>query len=198
MWRSELVKVNLIMPVGNASVNTLLTVSCSDLLVLVASGDRTALRSLYSFAGPKLFAICLKMMKNRAEAEDVFQDAFVKIWERSWQYDATKGEALAWLATVTRNTALDRLRAPRRQHVSIDDDVTAEIDKAMSVDMVIPSGDLNRCLTDLRQEYRDAVVLAFVNGYTHEELAQKLGKPLGTIKSWVSRGLKQLKECMEQ
>jgi RNA polymerase sigma-70 factor, ECF subfamily len=177
-----------------------LTVSSSELLALVATGDRKALRLLYDEAGPKLFAICLRMMKNRVEAEDVFQDTFVKIWERSWQFDAAKGDAMAWLATVARNTALDKLRSPKRQHVSIDNTVTAEIDRAMSVlpQSHMIDGDLNRCLNALRQDYKDAVMLAFVEGLTHEELAERLGKPLGTIKSWVNRGLKQLKDCMER
>jgi RNA polymerase sigma-70 factor, ECF subfamily len=139
------------------------------------------------------------MMKSRSEAEDVLQDAFVKIWEKSWQYEAGKGDALAWLATVTRHTALDRLRTHKRGHVTIDDDVTNEIDQAMSVkpEATGEFGDLDRCLRGLREDYRNAVVLAYTKGMTHEELAEQLGKPLGTIKSWVARGLAQLRECMQ-
>lgn len=173
-------------------------VSPSELLSRVAEGDRAAFRQVYDIAGPRLFAICLRMLRTRTEAEDVLQDAFVKIWERSWQYDATKGNAMAWLATIARNTALDRLRAPGRRHITIDDDVTAEIDRAMSVAAVdvMGHGELDRCLSGLRDDYRKAIVMTFVNGLTHEELAAELGKPLGTIKSWINRGLAQLKDCM--
>jgi RNA polymerase sigma-70 factor (ECF subfamily) len=175
-----------------------LSVLCSELLERTAAGDRQAFRTLYQSAGPKLFAITLRMMRGREEAEDVLQDAFVKIWEKSWQYDPAKGDALAWLATVTRHAALDRLRKQPKSHVAFDEAVVEEIDGAM-----VPGGpdlgeahDLQRCLSALRADYRKAVVLAYVNGLTHEELAEQLGKPIGTVKSWVRRGLDQLKGCM--
>lgn len=180
-------------------MNPLQAVNPSELLNRIANGDRQAFRQLYDGTGSRLFAICLRMMKSRPEAEDVLQDAFVKIWEKSWQYDPAKGDALAWLATVTRHTALDRLRSHKQGHVTIDDDVSAEIDLVMSVkpEATGEFGDLDRCLRGLRDDYRNAVVLAYTKGMTHEELAEQLGKPLGTIKSWVTRGLAQLRECMQ-
>ncbi len=176
------------------------TVTCSELLQQIAEGDRRAFRDLYGQVGPKLFAVCLRMMKTRAEAEDVLQDAFVKIWERSWQFDPAKGDGLAWAATVTRHTALDRLRSRTRTYVSIDEDVTAEIDAAVSTevsDHIGEFGALDRCLGVLREDFRKAVVMSYVNGLTHEELARSMGKPLGTVKSWVNRGLAELRECMD-
>lgn len=184
-----------------ASKSSVTNVTCSDLLCQIAGGDRRAFKALYDFVGGKLFAICLRMMKSRTEAEDVLQDAFVKIWEKSWQFDPAKGDGMAWLATVTRHTALDRLRAKPKAQVSLDDETTLEIDQKASVSMPENLGDygnLDRCLGGLREDYRNAVVLAYMNGLTHEELAQALGKPLGTVKSWVTRGLAQLKECMDQ
>lgn len=173
-------------------------VTCSDLLCRVAQGERAAFRMLYDQSAPRLSAICLRMMTSRAEAEEVLQDVFVKIWERSWQFDPAKGDGLGWMAIVARHTALDRLRARKGGHVSIDDDVSAEIDLAMSVQAVDTSdqGDLARCLGGLRDDYRNAVVMAYVRGMTHEELAVAMNKPLGTIKSWITRGLAQLKDCM--
>lgn len=175
------------------------SVSYADMLTRIAAGDRPAFRDLYAQAGPKLFAICLRMMKSRDQAEDVFQEAITKIWERSWQFDAGKGDAMAWLATVTRHCALDRLRKQPKAHVSFDEEITGEIDAYTPVLDIGAgnSGDLRRCLEQLREDYRNAVVLAYVNGLTHEELAGRLGKPVGTIKSWVRRGLEQLKECMD-
>jgi RNA polymerase sigma-70 factor (ECF subfamily) len=104
------------------------------------------------------------------------------------------------MATVTRNTALDRLRAGKQVTVSIDDDVTEEIDRAMSVAPQYSgeNRDLARCLDNLREDFRNVVVLAYVKGLSHKELAETFGKPVGTIKVWASRGLAQLKECMEQ
>ena len=174
-------------------------VSYAEMLLRVAEGNRAAFRNLYAAAGPKLFAICLRMMRSRDQAEDVFQEAFAKIWERSWQFDPGKGEAMAWLATVTRHCALDRLRRTPAGDVSFDEAVAEEIDaRTAALDLQAgDSADLRRCLEGLREDYRNAVVLAYVNGLTHEELAEKLGKPVGTIKSWVRRGLEQLKECMD-
>lgn len=179
-------------------MDTLESVNITDLLLLVANGDRSAFRQVYNLAGPRLYAICLRLMRTRSEADDVFQDAFVKIWERSWQFEADKGNPFAWLATIARNTALDRLRAPRRVHVTIDDDTTAEIDRAISVAPinVLEHGDLDRCLSKLRENFRKAITMAYVQGLTHDELSAALGKPVGTIKSWITRGLSQLKDCM--
>jgi RNA polymerase sigma-70 factor (ECF subfamily) len=172
------------------------TVSYPDIMARVARGDRAAFRILYAQAGPRLFAICLRMMRARDQAEDVLQEAFIRIWERSWQFDPEKGEALAWLATVTRHCALDRLRRSAAPLVAFDDDVVAEIDAEVAACGDEGAG-LRRCLEHLREDYRNAVVLAYVNGLTHEELAVRLGRPAGTIKSWVRRGLAQLKECMD-
>jgi RNA polymerase sigma-70 factor, ECF subfamily len=174
-------------------------VSSSELLLAIANGNRAAFRTLYAEAGPRLFAICLRMMKARDQAEDVMQAAFVRIWERSHQFDPAKGEAMAWLATVTRHCALDRLRAQPKATISFDESVVEEMDGHMAAFEASPGGhgDLHRCLKRLREDYRNVVVLAYVNGLTHDELAVRFGKPLGTVKSWVKRGLEQLKECMD-
>ena len=173
-------------------------VSYRDMLTRVAEGDRAAFRALYTQAGPRLFAICLRMMKARDQAEDVLQEAFIRIWERSWQFDPGRGEALAWLATVTRHCALDRLRRTTAPHVAFDDEVMAEIDSHVTACADAGGPELRHCLEHLREDYRNAVVLAYVNGLTHDELAGRLGRPVGTIKSWVRRGLAQLKECLER
>ena len=174
------------------------SVDINDMLLQVALGDRQAFRVLYAKAGPRLYAICLRMMRTRDQADDVYQEAFVKVWERSWQFDPAKGDGLAWLATVTRHCALDRLRRVPKNHVAIDEAVSFEIDALALTDQAEPEDTrgLHRCLSLLREDYRTAVVLAYVNGLTHEELATRLGRPLGTIKSWVKRGLEQLKDCM--
>jgi RNA polymerase sigma-70 factor, ECF subfamily len=176
------------------------TVSIDDLLLSVANGDRAAFRALYAKTGPKLYAICLRMMRTKDKADDVYQEAFVKVWERSWQFDPAKGDGLAWLATVTRHCALDRMRGAPKNHVEIDNAVSNEID-AVSVSVQadhMAARSLHRCLGQLREEHRNAVVLAYVHGLTHEEMAERFGRPLGTIKSWVKRGLEQLKGCLEK
>jgi RNA polymerase sigma-70 factor, ECF subfamily len=183
---------------ASASIFVSETVSCSDLLSRVANGDRAAFRVLYDTTGRRLFAICQRMMSSRSEAEDVLQDAFVKIWEKSWQFDPEKGNGLSWLAAVTRHCALDRLRSRKAGHVRLDDAID-DIDREIPVSVAHAgeSLDLDRCLGGLREDYRNAVVLAYVRGLSHEELAAQLDKPLGTVKTWISRGLGQLKECMD-
>ena len=182
-----------------ASMSGPALVSYVELLDRTAAGDRQAFKSLYLAAGPRLFAIAIRMMRSRDLAEDVLQEAFVKIWERSWQFDPAKGEALAWLATVTRHTALDRLRKQPRSVVAFDETVVEEIDAQLGAltSSLGEASDLRRCLSNLREDYRKAVILAYINGLTHEELAQQLGKPVGTVKSWMRRGLEQLKGCMD-
>lgn len=174
-------------------------VSYVELLGRTASGDRQAFKSLYLATGPRLFAIAIRMMRSRDLAEDVLQEAFVKIWERSWQFDPAKGEALAWLATVTRHTALDRLRKQPRKVVAFDETIVDEIDAQLGTltSSMGEASDLRRCLANLREDYRKVVILAYINGLTHEELAGQLGKPVGTVKSWVRRGLEKLKGCMD-
>ena len=173
-------------------------VDINELLAKIALGDRLAFRSLYAQAGPRLFAVCLRMMRNRDEAEDVMQEAFVRIWEKSHLYDPAKGAALAWAATLTRNCCLDRLRKPGRDHQPFDDELIDELDRhVVNLDYGgAEAHDLKRCLSALRKDYRNAVILAYMNGLTHQELSEQLDKPLGTIKSWVRRGLDQLKDCM--
>ena len=180
-------------------MNVIAPVSLEEMLARIASGDRLAFRAVYTQAGPKLFAICLRMMKVKDQAEDVFQEAFVKIWERSWQFDPARGEAMAWLATVTRHCALDRLRKFKGSHVAFDETVVEEIDTqtAALAASAGEAGDLRNCMGQLREDFRNSVVLVYMKGLTYEELANHLGKPVNTTKTWVRRGLIQLKECMD-
>lgn len=171
------------------------------MLLRVASGDHAAFRTVYAQTGPKLFAICLRMMKRKDQAEDVFQEAFAKIWQRSWQFDPGKGEALAWLATVTRNCALDRLRKSKESDVPYDETITDGIDAQTMTLAGKNAGegiDLQRCLGQVREDFRNSVVLVYMNGLSYEELACRLGTPVSTAKTWVRRGLIQLKECMDK
>ena len=181
-----------------ASMPAAKTAHLNALIARVAHGDRAAFREIYDSTGPKLLAICLRLMRQREEAEEVLQEAFVRVWERSHQFDPAKGEGGAWLSTIARHCALDRLRKPGRSAISLDESVVAEIDKHVAG--LRPGDghalDLQRCLRAMRREYRESVVLAYVNGLTHEEMAIHFGKPVGTIKSWVRRGLDLLKDCM--
>lgn len=173
-----------------------------------ARGDRRAFQALYRAASPHLFALLLRMLRRRELAEEALQDCFVRIWQKAHTYAPDRGAPLAWLMSVARYRALDLLRR-QRPEVSLENDegVTLEVaddindsgpQAPLEASMTRQSLDaLDRCLETLQQAQRQSVLLAYYEGYTHEELAEKLGKPLGTIKSWVRRGLQRLRECLE-
>lgn len=169
-----------------------------DLLVAVASGDRGAFRRLYAAASPFLFPICLKILRNRDAAGDAFQDAFFRIWQKAYLFDPAKGSAMAWMATLTRRAVFDRIEKSGSRDVPIDDlseDVLHAGLEHLS-DAAQPASALSRCLGLLDEKYARPILMAYFYGLTHEELSDKMKAPLGTVKSWINRGLSQLKECM--
>lgn len=168
------------------------------LLLKIAEGDRLAFRKFYASTSGALLGVCLNMLRDRSRAEDVLQEAYVRIWERASLFDPAKGAALVWAGTLTRRLALNELRRTRIASVPIDgDDGPAHEIAADFVDPdPIGGRRLGPCLERLPSDQRTAVVLATVHGLTHSELAARLDKPLGTVKSWIARGLANLKECI--
>lgn len=173
------------------------------LLARVALGSRDAFEALYGLTSAKLFGICLRVLPVRAEAEDVLQEVFATIWQKAAQYDATRASALAWLGMITRNRAIDRLRtlATGRQTTPID--LAAELTdpQAAPHDDAERAADrerLDNCLQELDTRRRTLIYAAFFDGSTYEELAVRCGSPLGSVKSWIRRGLLQLRTCLER
>lgn len=177
------------------------------LLAAVVRGDSAALSALYRRASPRLFGVALRLLRRRDLAEEALHDAFLKIWQRAESYAPERGSADASLATIVRNTALDRLRRHGRE-IPIED--TGELE-AMLEAMEQPDSEpmhrlvamsegqaLAACLAELEPEPRRCILLAYWLGYSHEELAQLLGRPLGTVKSWVRRSLVRLRHCLER
>ncbi len=170
------------------------------LLEGVALRDQQALTRLYAATSPQLFGIALRILRRHDWAEDVLQEAYVTIWHKAGDYRADRGAPMAWLVTIVRNRAIDRLRRDRGE-ASLDA-VGERASAAVSPeDLAVTSAearDLARCLDELRPEQRDCIVLAYRDGYTHDELACRVERPLGTVKSWIRRGLAQLKDCLER
>ncbi len=166
----------------------------------VAHGDRAALRSVYDATSAKLFGICLRISRDRALAEDVLQDVYVKVWRRAGRFDPAKASPITWLAAIARNTAIDAIRKRgRRDEVS--DDVLADFeDSAPRADALVEQRqDRARvvdCLDTLEGEQKRSIREAFFGGFTYSELADRRGVPLGTMKSWIRRGLARMKECL--
>jgi RNA polymerase sigma-70 factor, ECF subfamily len=169
------------------------------LLLRIADGDRVAFRDFYAATAPRIMAVARALMRDTAKAEEIVQETYVRLWQNAARYDPTKGHPLAWLTVMTRRLAIDDLRR-RRPVLPLDEaaetvlaaleDETAEADP-------LGADRLRSCLGKLRSEYRHVVVLAHVHGYTYEELAQRFDRPVGTIKTWVHRGLADLRICME-
>ncbi len=168
---------------------------CS-LLEAAASGDREAFRTLYDESAPVLFAICVRLMRDRGLAQDVFQEAMTRIWRKAHLFDASKGNAMGWMAVVTRNCALSQLAAPPPPSSSLEvAGVLAAVEATQSGDPVI-AADVRKCLKQLNEKYRKCVTLIYLHGLSYEELATQMDAPLGTVKSWVHRAVRELALCM--
>ena len=164
------------------------------LLARVALQDRAAFKALYDASVSHLLGVALRILRIRALAEEAVQDAFVQIWQNARGFQAARAPASAWLNSIIRYRALDVLRRTGRE-VPIDD-IGGESAVAAAVPMKVADVDLERCLAALPAETRHCVQLSFVEGYSHPELARRTGRPLGTVKSWIRRGLSQLKDCL--
>jgi RNA polymerase sigma-70 factor (ECF subfamily) len=173
------------------------------LLGRCALRDSRALSELYRLVAPQLLGVLMRLLRRRAVAEEALQDVMVRVWQRANQFEAYRGRGMAWLVSVARNRAIDLLRSQRAQHVSLDDSPAHEIaDESGNDDLEMSATDkmrsaLDRCLGGLSTEQRQCITLAYVNGYSHDEISRSVGSPLGTVKSWVRRGLTSLKKCLE-
>jgi RNA polymerase sigma-70 factor, ECF subfamily len=176
--------------------------SLEALLAQVAIGNRAAFDTLYRNTASRLFGICLRVLTQRAEAEDALQDVYTAVWRKAAQFDPAKASATSWLAMIARNKAIDRLRAlPSRQSRSSLELAENVADPGASppqqVQTATDRAQLDHCLERLEPRRRSLIRAAFFDGLTYEELAAKIEAPLGSIKSWIRRGLMQLRECLD-
>ena len=169
---------------------------------LVATGgeDRAAFRTLYRLTSAKLFGVCLRICGERQGAEDVLSDVYLTVWKRAGAYEPGRASPISWLATIARNRAIDwRRAAGRRPSASIEASADIADDAPSSVDRLLHDEERKRlygCLDQLDDRQRDAIRTAFFDGVTYAELADRRAVPLGTMKSWVRRGLARLKDCL--
>lgn len=152
----------------------------------IAAGDREALRKLYDRFGSRLYGVAHRILRDEALAEDAIQEAFVKIWRNAAKYDPARGSALGWVAIIVRRAAFDvRPREQTGEAVDIPSEQP-------ETEMLHPG--LARALESLPDAHRQALILVYVYGLTHGELAARMSAPLGTVKSWVRRGAAALRE----
>jgi RNA polymerase sigma factor (sigma-70 family) len=172
------------------------------LLLQTGRNDQKAFAELYKRTSSKLFGVCLRMLHDRSEAEEVLQETYTTVWRRAASFDAAKASAITWLITLSRNKAIDRLR--QRREALLDDpsrlDETADEQPTPAADAETSQEyqRLQRCLDELEPQQRDSVREAFFTGATYNELATRCMVPLGTMKSWIRRSLIQLRTCLDQ
>ena len=170
------------------------------LLAAVARQDRSAFGELYDRTSAKMYGICRRMMGSDADAEDVLHEAYLTVWRNAGRFDPAKASPITWLAVLTRNKAIDRLRRERSAEPI---DAAAELADAApsAVDIISDDQDrrrLAKCLEEIDARARDLIRSAFFTGATYPELAAEMAVPLGTMKSWIRRGLMSLRGCLEQ
>ncbi len=177
----------------------------AELLVRVGAGDEAAFAQLYDRFAPGLYSLVLKMVRDEKEAEDVLQEGFTHVWRRATTYDPARSSAFTWAVMVFRNKAIDRLRVrQRRQRV---------VEKASEDPMLSPESDtrsadapsmheevtmVRLALDQIPEDQKEAVELAFFGGLTHEQIAERLATPLGTIKARIRRGLLRLRDFLKE
>ncbi|HEY6256087.1 MAG TPA: sigma-70 family RNA polymerase sigma factor [Xanthobacteraceae bacterium] len=172
-------------------------------LARVAGGDRTALQIVYQDTSAKLFGVCLRILNDRSEAEDVLQEVYLTVWRKASSFDPARASPITWLVAIARNRSIDRLRATAggRRMEAIDAAEEVRDPGPAASELVEAAQDASRltlCLEQLESRQSTAIRSAFLDGNTYEELAERMKVPLGTMKSWIRRGLLKLRDCLER
>ncbi|HEY1459972.1 MAG TPA: sigma-70 family RNA polymerase sigma factor [Casimicrobiaceae bacterium] len=174
-----------------------------ELLARTALADQHAFAELYRLTSAHLYAVALRILRESAAAEEVLQESFVSVWNHAGSYVAAKSQPLTWLTSIVRNRCLDQLRRREVDTVTVDDEdegMALRDEGPTPLELLVSSADaraVKTCVEGLEGGQKQALALAFYRGLSHSELASQLRQPLGTVKSWVRRGLERLKACLE-
>lgn len=171
------------------------------LLALSAEGDRSAFAELYEATSAKLYGVALRILRRSDLAEEAVQDAYVRIWRRAADFDPQRASAIAWMAAIARNRALDVARLKRELPLeAAPDQADVAVDAPSPEAETELSDELRRlgaCLGELDEDRREAVLLAYRSGWSREELSARYDKPVATVKTWLRRSLMSLRRCLE-
>lgn len=169
-------------------------------LARVAEGDREAFARVYHATSPKLFGVVLRILRQREPAEEILQEVYVRIWERASDFEAGRASPITWMATIARNRAIDEVRRRKPGMTGLDAETLEIADPGETPAEQLETGQsmqrLRNCLDALEERHRDMVRLAYLDGFSRQELAERFDQPVGTIKTWLHRSLKQLKDCL--
>ena len=170
------------------------------LLKSCARQDQTAFEQLYRLTSPKLFPVCRYLLRRESLAEEVLQEAFMQIWRDAYLFDPARSAPMTWLTSIVRHRALDTLRRQRPEDPWSDTEHDQAADLPGPMELVAGMADnqaLKHCLEQLPEDQRHSIVQAFLSGLTHQQLSETLATPVGTVKSWIRRGLERLRRCLE-
>lgn len=161
---------------------------------LFAAGDEKAMELLYDHYGDTLYGVIFRMVGDEAQAQDILQDAFVKIWKKSKMYDSSKGKLFTWLMSIVRNQTIDLIRKNKRSGKIRGDasDVVMEVTVADNADLSL-NYDIQKVLAQLDDHQRDLIEHSYIFGYTHPQIAEKFDIPLGTVKTRIRGAMQQLR-----
>lgn len=165
------------------------------LVFRIQQKESVAIQVLYEQTASRVYGIIQRILKVESETEDALQEVYIKVWQQSSQYSGT-GTAWGWICVMARHVALDRLRKIQRTKIETTDE---PIEVADHIDIIKQHTDrhwLGKCLVALKPETTEAILLSYVEGYSHSEISDKLSKPIGTVKAWIRRGLEELKQCL--
>ena len=171
-----------------------------ELLSRVALADRAAFAGLYAAASPKLFAVLIRILKDRSMAEDALQDVFVKVWQKADGFRPDSQAPMAWLYAIARNHAIDMIRAQKNLHDDLDDHQDLSSPEPDPEQSAVAAGERERiehCLEELEPQKAEAVVSAYMEGYSYQELADRHSVPLNTMRTWLRRSLISLRKCLD-
>jgi len=172
-----------------------------NLLDATARGDRAAFAQLYARTSAKLYGVCLRLLGNEAEAQDVLQEVYVTVWQKAGRFDGSRASPITWLAVIARNKGIDRLRQRPAAAEELDQAAGVKDEAPLAFDVIDrrqEAARLGNCLDELDERARTMIRAAFLDGATYPQLAERERVPLGTMKSWIRRGLQRLRGCLER
>lgn len=176
----------------------------NQLLAQVSLANQQAFKTLYKITSAKLFAVALRITKQEKLSEEILQDSFMKIWQSAKQFDPEKAQAITWMGTIVRNKSIDALRKGKKysDNTLLDDNQSMPHDDVETPEQLVlrhsELGAVKLCLGELNEQQREAILLAYLDGYTHQQIADLRTVPVGSVKTWIYRGINQLKICLQR